>query len=151
MGEGWVLAYAIKGISALDWDASWVTDDGAEWTVTVPATATRDLGEGVYEWAAAVTLSGARYTVLAGSFHVEPNLELAQAGDRRSHAEKTLAVINAALEGRLTADIQFYQIAGRTVSKIQIAELLKLRSHYTAMVYREQHPGRLGVPVEIHL
>jgi len=61
-----------------------------------------------------------------------------------THAQTMLAAIEAVLEGRITADIEQYSIAGRSITKIPIAELLKLRSYYKAEAVREQRADMIS-------
>ena len=56
----------------------------------------------------------------------------------QTHAEIMLAKIEAVLEGRITADIENYQIAGRQITKIPIAELLVLRDRYRVEVKNQK-------------
>ena len=58
-------------------------------------------------------------------------------------------VVEAALAGRLTSDIQSYQIAGRSVNKIPISELLQIRGRLRAAIWRQNNPGQLGVPFRV--
>jgi hypothetical protein len=81
--------------------------------------------------------------------NIEPNVSIAAAGAFNSWEERTLAVIEAALSGRLTADIQSYQIAGRAVTKIPVGELLQIRGTLQAKIWRQTHPGQLGVPYKV--
>jgi hypothetical protein len=67
---------------------------------------TAPLLPGTYQWAAFVTKAGERYTADEGVLVVERNLSTAAAGDALSHAEKVLPIIEAAIAGRLTADIE---------------------------------------------
>ena len=62
-------------------------------------------------------------------------------GVYQTHAERTFAVIEAALEGRLTKDLESYQIAGRSISKIPVETLMKMRGRYAGLV-REERTGR---------
>lgn len=55
-----------------------------------------------------------------------------------THAATMLAKIEAVLEGRVDADIENYQIAGRQITKIPIPELKQLRNDYRAEVRAEQ-------------
>ena len=145
--DGWVLSYALRGPDAPTWDAAWVvTADGAH-TVTIPATTTAGWTAGRYELTRIWTLAGVIHHRPIAPVSVAPNPATAAAGERVTHAARTLAVIEAALEGRLTDDIQMYMIAGRQVMKIPITELLKLRQHYRTEVYRERHPGRASPPL----
>lgn len=145
--DSWVLSYAIRGPDAPAWDAGWVATANGEHTVTIPATTTALLTAGRYELTRVWTLSGVIHHRAVAPLTVKPNPVTAAAGERVTHAARTLAVIEAALEGRLTDDIQFYMIAGRQVQKIPVADLIKLRQVYRLEVYRERNPGRSGPPV----
>ena len=150
--ESWQLTYAFRGGQILD--LLWTTHvtahaNGTDFSVTVPATATDDLPSGTYKWAAYVTKAGERHEVDNDVVTVRPNLAVTPVGGSQTHAEKTLAVIEAALEGRLTSDVQTYTILGRSVEKIPVTELRQLRSQYAAEVWRERHPGQLTIPVEV--
>ena len=47
-----------------------------------------------------------------------------------SHASRMLAAIESVLEGKVTSDVASYSIAGRSITKIPIAELIELREKY---------------------
>ena len=145
-GGTWALSYAINGVGSLKWDASWVTNDGLAWTVTIPAASTAGLPAGRYQWAAIVTggggYDGQRYTPDSGILTIAPNPATAAQGDFQTHAEKALSAVEAVLEGRITADIQAYAIGGRSVTSIPVLELRKLRAQYRDEVWRERHPGQ---------
>lgn len=152
--EGWTPKYAIRGITALAWDAAWAVASGEEWTVTIPATTTAGLDAGAYEWAVLVAGSGAyagrEHTVATGVLEILPDLEAAGAGDRQSHVERTLAVLEAAIEGRLTADMEHYIINGRQVTRIAMLDLVRLRGVYLAKRHRQRF-RTMDVPVRVAL
>jgi hypothetical protein len=81
--------------------------------------------------------------------NIEPDAATSVAGTFQTFAEKTLAVIEAAIAGTLPTAIQSYQIAGRAVVKIPMKDLLQLRGLYLAAIWRQQHPGHLGVPYKV--
>jgi hypothetical protein len=81
--------------------------------------------------------------------NIEPNVGAAAAGVFNTWEERTLAVVEAAISGRLTSDIQTYQIAGRSVSKIPILELRQIRGELRAAIWRQNNPGQLGVPYKV--
>lgn len=81
--------------------------------------------------------------------NIEPNVATAAAGTFNTWEEQTLVVVEAAIAGRLTSDIQAYQIAGRSVSKIPIAELRTIRGELKAAIWRQTNPGRLGEPYKV--
>lgn len=146
-GSGtWTLSYAIVGAGAIKWDATYAVASGGGWVVTIPASATEGLAAGAYRWSAILTggsgYANQRATPESGVFTVTANPALLIAGDTLSFAEKNLAVVEAALTGRLTADMQSYSIGGRAVVSIPIAELYAMRTKLQHEVYRERNPGR---------
>jgi len=150
--DGWQLSYTLQGTEKID--LAWSTEvvahpNGVDFRITVPAATTATKTPGSLFWQAYVTKATERHTVGSGVITLKPNLATAAAGSQRTHAEKTLAVIKAALEGRLTSDIESYQIVGRAVNKIPIEQLVKLRGVYESMVYRERHPDLLLTPIEV--
>jgi len=114
------------------------TESGETYTVTVPAATTAVLAAGTWQWTAHAirTADSARVTVGSGIFTVKPNPAVAH--DPRSHAAKVLAAIEALIEGRATSDVSSYSIAGRSLTKLSIDELMSWRAKYRAMVNREQ-------------
>lgn len=56
----------------------------------------------------------------------------------KTHAATMLEKIEAVLEGRVDSDVESYQIAGRSITKIPIGELLTLREKYKAEVMSEE-------------
>ena len=90
---------------------------------------------GTCRWVERVTHGDGRLLdVASGSVVVTADLAAARAGDLQSWEEKTLAIVEAALAGRLTSDIESYQILGRAVSKIPAKDLLRLRGELRATV-----------------
>lgn len=147
VSDGYVLSYALVSRSdatqaPLAWDAGYVTDDGAEYTVTIPASVTDDLGAGAYLLTALLTLGSTRTSVPAGTLLVAADPATAAAGDGLTHAEKVLGYIEAVIEGRATADVESYQINGRALVRTPMETLLKMRSRLRNAVWRERNPGK---------
>lgn len=131
--DGWVLSYVLANAAVrITFSAS---SSGADHLVNVLASATAAWAAGDYEWRAQVSKSGEVYTVGSGAITVHPSF--ASAVDGRSHARKVLANIEAYLEnsGNLTAAM--YEIAGRRLQKIPLADLVAMRSRYQFEVARE--------------
>ena len=137
--DGWALTLYLSGAAAVDYAGA---PSGAKWTVTIPATAQLEAGN--YQWVERVSKAAEVYDAASGVVQVLPDISKAPAGDLRSWEERTLEVIECALTGRLTNDMQSYQIAGRAVTKIPIGELLALRSSLSAAVRAQRGDGRLG-------
>lgn len=154
--DGWVLAYELRCRSAARANFSAgtaisgaeITADGNSFAVVVAAADTARLSDGAWEWVAFATLGAERYQFGSGRFTVLPNLAEADERAVQSHAERTLSVIEAALEGRLTEDMESYQIAGRAVTRIPINDLFALRSKYLTIVSQERR-GTLARTVAV--
>lgn len=153
--EGWTPQYLIRGAGRLEWSAAFAVASGEEWTITIPAATTADLPAGRYEWSILMVGSGAyagrSHTLASGILIVLPNLATAVAGARQTYSERTLEVIRAKLEGRVTEDIQTYMIGARQVGKLDIRELMRLEAVFAARVKRERSGGQLDQPVEAWL
>jgi len=72
-----------------------------------------------------------------GSFEITPDVTAGADVDCRTHAKKTLDAIEAVIEGRATLDQQNYSIAGRSITKYSVDDLLKFRGSYAAQVANE--------------
>jgi hypothetical protein len=111
---------------------------------------TASLNPGPFRYAERLTNSGTGeiYDITGDELviNIEPNVASAAAGAFNTWEERTLAVVEAAIAGRLTSDIQAYQIAGRSVSKIPIQQLRVIRGELRAAIWRQNNPGQLGVP-----
>ncbi len=141
---GWTYELFLRGAGALDADG---TADGDDFLVTIPATGaggTAGLAAGTYRWLERLTKAGEVYDGDTGVVAVTIDLGAAAAGDAQTHAERSLALIEAAIEGRIPEGMESYQVAGRAVSKIPIADLVKLRGLYAAQVATDRNGGQLG-------
>jgi hypothetical protein len=144
--DGWALTYYLRGPSTLDVTAQ---ASGSGFAATITAANSAALGAGTYEWIARVSKAGEVYTAARGSFAVRPNLALANAGERVSHAARTLALIEAAIEGRIPAGMENYQVGNRVISKIPMLDLYELRAKYASEVLHERNPNRIDRPVAV--
>lgn len=119
------------------------TVSGDLFAVNVPPATTATWTPGTYTWAAYAAKAGERYTVAQGELVIEADPATITAPyDNRSHARKVLDAIQAVLENRASADQQQVSIAGRTLVRTPIADLLKLRAVYTAEVRAEEAATR---------
>lgn len=136
--SSWTLKYRLI---AGDVDSTiTATEDGDSYEVEIPpATTAAIVTETVGRLVGWVTDGTDRHYVYDATVRVRPNIETATATNLKTHAVRTLAVIEAALENRLTADMESYSIDGRQVTKIPIKELRRLRGLYAAEVWREQN------------
>lgn len=137
-------------MSALTWDAAWLSDDGTTWTVTIPAASTATLTAGSYVVERHYTLAGNRYTDTLPRLEVKPNAATAIAGSLQSFNEKMLAALQSLLypASGAVSDVESYQIHGRAITKMNRLDLQKWYDHYLSLVTREKNGGKLA-PVTI--
>lgn len=142
----WTLSYGIVGVDLLEWDPAWAVEQAGGWLVTIPAASTDSVTAGAYRWTATLegggTYAGLRMTPARGILTVDPDPAGLVAGDGQSFAEKNLAVVEAALSGRLSSDLQSYSIGGRSVALIPYAELYQIRNKLRTEVWRDRNPGK---------
>lgn len=159
---GWTLAFLlyVYGKTPITITASASGDD---YTISVLPAVTRLWVSGVYSWQAYVYKSGGtpvliteKYTIETGKVEILPDLTQSTSGsDFRSIAKTTLDIIEARLRGNTSPEIMAYSIAGRSVSKMNVTELIKLRSYFQEEYRRETEaeaiargldsPNRIGV------
>lgn len=137
--DGWTGTATLYGPATA---AATVTAYGADFLVTFPASVTAAAGAGDYRFAVMATKATARHTIATGSVRLAVNPGTVATSGGLEHCQRTLTVINAAIEGRLTADMESYSVAGRSITKISIAELVKLQGVYTAKVRTLQNAGK---------
>ena len=138
--DGWVLSYILVKIGAQI--SITAAASGADHLVSVAPATTSGWIPGVYAWQERVTLAGAIYTISTGSLEILASFAAATTGlDARSHAQKTLAALEAWIEGH-DLSVAEYEIAGRRMKYIPIADLLTLRDAYRREVRGQS--GRSG-------
>lgn len=132
----WTLKYRFKNAAGgFEITAS---ASGSDYSVMVAAATTGGYTAGAYSWMAWVEGgSSEKYTVDTGTCTLDPDYRSGTASaafDDRTHARTVLDAIEAVIEGRATKDQQEYEIAGRRLKRMPVADLLKLRQHYVAEV-----------------
>jgi hypothetical protein len=145
--DGWAYTIYLNGLTQKFNKAASVVDNIFQ--IEFVPSDTASLNPGPFRYAERLTNSGTGEVYdLTGDelvVNIEPNVGSAAAGAFNTWEEQTLVIVEAAIAGRLTSDIQAYQIAGRSVSKIPIAELRTIRGELRAAIWRQNNPGRLGV------
>jgi hypothetical protein len=147
-GDGWTLNYSLQGKTlAGSFSASPITfasstNTGSVWSISVAKSTTDDWAPGDYRFTAYVTGgTSERYTVGTGDIKVLPD---PSAAVPTSHAVRTLALIEAAMEGRIPRGLEQTIIDGQTLIRIPIPELSRLRDKYRAEVLAEQNAARVA-------
>lgn len=141
--DGWTLKYRLAPrVSGTPIDLS-STADGEDHRVTATAAATASWAAGYYAWVAYVEKAAERYTIDSGELQIRAaSTTLAAGTDNRSVARKTLDAIEALIAGK--TDVVEYQIAGRSIKKMNFAELLAARSRLQAEVEGETVAANLA-------
>tara|TARA_R100001443_G_scaffold75094_2_gene82730 strand:- start:1484 stop:2068 length:585 start_codon:yes stop_codon:yes gene_type:complete len=147
-------AYNLKYSSRLEASGSTTfdiasADSDNDFLMTVTSSASDNYTIGTYHWQLYVfrESDSERITLDAGTWEVKPNLD-ANTSDPRSHAKIVLDAIESVIEGRASKDQESYSIAGRSLSRTPVTDLLELRNYYRAIVVREgrREKARNGDP-----
>lgn len=149
----WDYKIYFNGASAVFNAAGVVTDGVNGWLITLTPTLL-NVPAGIYRYAERLTNAdspptGDVYTVGEGVAEIGIDPSTAAAGAYLTYWEKTLAIVEAAITGTLTANLQSYQIAGRAVSKIPPDQLLRIRGYAKAAIRAKAKPNRIGEPVRV--
>lgn len=144
-GTGYTLTYELTlngGAAPITLTATY---SGGEYLVEVAAATTAAYTAGDYSWSALMTRDSdsERVRVGAGTLTVKPDPAVS-AADPRTHARKALDAIEAVIENRATKDQESYSIAGRSLSRMNIADLLTFRDRYRAEVGREEDAEKIA-------
>jgi len=152
LGDTWVWTRDLTDYPATTYTAVWYLENkdgvisvtpsasGSTFSATVAAATTATYAAGEYRWRLVVTKisDSTRTSVESGWVSVLANPAAAGKYDWRSHARRTLDAIEAVIEGRASSDQESMSIAGRSLSRIPIAELLKFRDYYKQEVGSEK-------------
>lgn len=145
----WVLKYRFKHPTATGFEIV-STASGTDHAVSVAAATTTAYTAGTWSWSAWVqdiATGLEKYTVDAGTMEILADFRSGAATttlDDRSHARKVLTAIEAVIEGRAAKDQEEYTIAGRSLKRTPIPDLIKLHARYTAMVAGEDAAAKLA-------
>ena len=141
--DGNVLSYSFVN-SAGAFTESTSTADGDSHAIVITAADSVDFTAGVYTWQAYITTSGSeRYQVRAGTTLVKTNYATG-AFDSRSHVKKVLDAIEEVIEGRASEDAAALSVAGRSITKMTLEELISARSKYMAQYQVELKAERIS-------
>jgi len=115
-----------------------------EWFFNITDGNSASLTPGIYQWNFYVTKSATdeRIRLDSGVWEVVPNISTNTTTDVQSHARKVLTAIEAVIEGRASVDQSSYSIAGRSLSRMSIDELLLFRDRYRAEWLKEKRLER---------
>jgi len=126
-GDGWGLTYTL--INAAGKVTITSVASGNDHSIYKLPAVTALYAPGKYSWQCVAANGTDAYTIRSGDMEILASFAAAATLDARSHAEKTLAALEAWIEGHDMA-VSEYEIAGRRMKYIPIDQLLKLRDQY---------------------
>jgi hypothetical protein len=141
----YALTYSARLDSAGTEIAITASESGDDYLIEVASATSAAWTVGFYTWQAYITRTSdsARITISTGRFEILANRDAATT-DPRTHARKMLTLIEALLEGRAVSDVDQYEIAGRSLRKMNIRELQEWRNRYRAELAAEDRRIRLA-------
>lgn len=132
---GWSLAAMLRGPSTIDLTS---TADGNAHVFSASAATTATWVPGTYVYSIRATLNDGVVSVESGNIIVNPDIaSIADGTETRSQNRITLDNVNAVLQKKATQDQMRYTINNRELWRTPIADLLKLRALYAALVAQE--------------
>ena len=117
---------------------------GDDYVVEVASATTASYTKGNYNWVSYITRSSdsARIKIGEGFTEIEDNFATTSTSVR-SHAKKVLDAIEAVIENRASMDQSSMSIAGRSLSRLSIDELMTFRDRYRAEYLKEVKRARI--------
>jgi hypothetical protein len=126
-------------------------DSGSSHAFTILATTTDDIPAGRYKWAIRATDGTVVETIDGGWLEVEIDPAFAGEKDHRSWARRTLDAVEAFLEGNATTAQQAISIAGRSISRWSLSELLQWRDRLRQEVRAEEQAEAAGLGRQVRV
>lgn len=131
-GDGYSLVYYLIGSSKKTITA---TNDGQNYQLLEASTSAWAAGN--YTAIGTFSKAGKNYSVDFGQTTILPSVASLTTLDGRSHVKKVLDALESLIEGKAANDVVQYEIAGRSITKMSAADLIKWHSHYKGMYAAE--------------
>lgn len=134
----WDLTYYFREVTGkYTFDVGTLNSNDA-FRVNASYTITNSYTPGIYSGQGFVTLGTERFLVYENQLQVSANFNLQGVGkDTRSHAQKVLEAIKGLLEGKFVEDASSYSIAGRSITKLDVQQLIDAKNYYESLVVME--------------
>lgn len=121
--------------------ATETTDD---YLIEIASATTANYATGDFHWYAFITRTSDSERIAIDDGYAKIELNFADTNaDHRSHAKKVLDAIEAVLENRASQDQMSYSIAGRSLSRMSIDDLMNFRNRYRAEYNKELKKWRI--------
>ena len=136
--DGWSAVLMLRGPTVRD--ATGVS--GADgWTFTIPADESTSFVAGRYAPAIRVTRALERVTLAGSAITVTPDFATLTEGALLSHEERSIPLLEAAIQKRVTIDLASYTITDRQATREDLATMVKLLARYRAAITSQQGGG----------
>lgn len=132
--DGWALKYILRPAGAEPIEITAIpieTESAVRFVFSSSSSAT--LSGGMAAWQCAAERTGERILLASGRVEIVPDYKN-KVADPRSYAERMIAAIDAALEGRTDDSASEYEYNGRKVKYMSTSELLRLRGYFLEML-----------------
>lgn len=127
----------VDGSTAVNFTIT-ATEANDKYYVEVGSSTTANYTKGNYHWYAYITRSSDSERIMIDEGYTEIVDNYATtSSDIRSHAKTCLDAIEAVIENRASIDQQSMSIAGRSLSRMSIDDLLSFRNYYKAEYLKE--------------
>ena len=114
------------------------TETSTDYIIEIASATTASYSAGEYNWYAFITRSSDSQRIRIDEGHTKLELDFGNTNaDSRSHAKKVLDAIEAVLENRASQDQMSYSIAGRSLARMSIDDLMNFRNRYRAEYNKE--------------
>lgn len=135
---GWVVNFAIAGIDTFSKDCT-ASGDAHALAVTSAESGARIAGQ--YRYRLRASLASAVETFETGVITLAADIGAATPDTLSPWEERTLTIVEAALNGTLSGEMRRYMIAGRQVETFAIGELIDLRNKLQIEIARKASGG----------
>jgi hypothetical protein len=101
--------------------------------------------DGIYAWEERASKAGEVAPADKGTVNIDPDISSAPAGALQSWEERMLPLVDDILQGRITSDMESYQIADRAKTAVRMRDWLDFRSYLKRVIAQRRTPGKLLV------
>lgn len=120
------------------------TETSDDYIIEVPSTTTDGYKSNAYVWYAFITRSSDSERIAVDNGRAELVEDFADSSaDVRTHAKTVLDAIEAVIENRASQDQMSYSIAGRSLARMSIDDLMTFRNRYRAEYLEEIKKSRI--------
>lgn len=145
--DGFTLTYHFRGnaVGASFSVVATTSTSGDYWEATITNAKTEGLPAGAYGWQAQISDGTTKHVIGSGTLLLQADFADTDAPyDPRSEVKKTLDIINQAIQDKVFRDQSSYSIAGRSLNRIPLTELIQLRDKYSQMYGDELRAERMA-------